>query len=563
MLKKLRLPKLRAPNIQVLQVMLILIIFGSLAGAYQFGKRQLSLMTRQMELIKTMEQASAFMLDVKAIQYDVIQVQQNLQDISSTRGLDGLDGGFRAAENFAQSFRNRVSEEIATVKEVGLPELEPALAEAAKDFEEYYKTGVRMAQGYVAVGPLAGNRMMPDFDARAMELDNVMAGLLNAAEQHRFKAKGEAGKLAFETKSSQKQLEIVALVAALVSAAVGFGVLLFTARLQRSNKRQQADALHQQEERAKVALEQSAHAKRIIDDLGEGLERLAQGDLAVNINHPFPADYELLRESFNAAAKDLASVIFMVKSGTGYIHSGTSEIAKASEDLANRTGTQAANLEEASMAVSEVLSNVKQAAAEMDRAHVSVMEARSSAENGATAVKSAITAMEDISKQSSQIHDILSMIDEIAFQTNLLALNAGVEAARAGDAGRGFAIVAMEVRSLAQKTASAALEIKKLLETSGQSINQGVNLVRKTGQFMAEILEQMQRVNSVVAEVRNLAKAQSMRLAEVSSTVEQMDSFTQQNAAMAEQTNAATGALARHSDELADVVSRFQLQMAS
>ena len=154
------------------------------------------------------------------------------------------------------------------------------------------------------------------------------------------------------------------------------------------------------------------------------------------------------------------------------------------------------------------------------------------------------------------------MIDEIAFQTNLLALNAGVEAARAGEAGRGFAVVASEVRALAQRSAEAAKEIKGLISTSSKQVGLGVDLVGATGQSLAQIVSQVGELNGVVAEIAASAQEQATGLAEVNTAINQMDQVTQQNAAMVEQSTAASHSLSHDTGELVRLTEQFRIDPA-
>jgi methyl-accepting chemotaxis protein len=185
--------------------------------------------------------------------------------------------------------------------------------------------------------------------------------------------------------------------------------------------------------------------------------------------------------------------------------------------------------------------------------------AKTSAEESGTVVRSAIDAMGRIEQSSTQINQIIGVIDEIAFQTNLLALNAGVEAARAGDAGRGFAVVAQEVRELAQRSANAAKEIKDLIRNSTSEVGSGVELVQATGNALAEIERQVITVSEHVAAIATSAREQSAGLQEINVAVNQMDQVTQQNAAMVEETTAASVTLASESEQLRQLVSRFRL----
>jgi methyl-accepting chemotaxis protein len=188
-----------------------------------------------------------------------------------------------------------------------------------------------------------------------------------------------------------------------------------------------------------------------------------------------------------------------------------------------------------------------------------VLTAKSGAAEGGDVVQQAIAAMGAIEKSSAEIGQIIGVIDEIAFQTNLLALNAGVEAARAGEAGRGFAVVASEVRALAQRSAEAAKEIKTLISASSQQVGSGVELVGRSGEALQQIVVQVEQIDSLVAEIAASAQEQATGLGEVNAAVNQMDQVTQQNAAMVEESTAASHALRSEATELRRLIGEFQV----
>jgi methyl-accepting chemotaxis protein len=188
-----------------------------------------------------------------------------------------------------------------------------------------------------------------------------------------------------------------------------------------------------------------------------------------------------------------------------------------------------------------------------------VSETKTSAGKSGEIVRNAVAAMSRIEDSSSRIGQIIGVIDEIAFQTNLLALNAGVEAARAGEAGRGFAVVAQEVRELAQRSANAAKEIKTLISNSAAEVGNGVSLVRSTGDALVEIEALVNKVNDHVNSIATAAREQATGLQEINTSVNHMDQMTQQNAAMVEETTAASQTLAAESNQLRTLLSNFRL----
>ncbi|WP_309643171.1 methyl-accepting chemotaxis protein, partial [Phenylobacterium sp.] len=223
-----------------------------------------------------------------------------------------------------------------------------------------------------------------------------------------------------------------------------------------------------------------------------------------------------------------------------------------------RTEQQAASLEETAAALDEITATVRRTAEGATHARKVVETARSDAAEGADVVRRATSAMDEIEGSSKQIGQIIGVIDEIAFQTNLLALNAGVEAARAGEAGKGFAVVASEVRALAQRSAEAAKEIKALITASSDQVGVGVDLVAATGKALESIVTQVAEINGIVAEIAASAQEQATGLQQVNTAVNHMDQVTQQNAAMVEESTAASHALAHEAKELAVLVAQFR-----
>jgi methyl-accepting chemotaxis protein len=308
-------------------------------------------------------------------------------------------------------------------------------------------------------------------------------------------------------------------------------------------------------EEAAVSAEQQA---KVVAALAAGLDHLALGDLRFRLTDSFPGAYRKLQEDFNAAVSKLEETIGVILHTSGSLQSGTAEISQAAQDLSSRTERQAATLEETAAALEQITVTVNKTATGVAHAREAVATARQDAERSGEVVGRATGAMNAIEASSRQVFQITSVIDEIAFQTNLLALNAGVEAARAGDAGKGFAVVAQEVRALAQRSADAAKEIKALISASSEQVGQGVQLVGQTGEALERIVRQVVEINQVVAEISASAQEQASSLAAVNKSVTEMDQVTQQNAAMVEQSTAASLSLAQEAAHLGELVSRFQ-----
>ena len=296
-----------------------------------------------------------------------------------------------------------------------------------------------------------------------------------------------------------------------------------------------------------------------IGALAQALGKLAKGDLTHRITATFQPKAEQLKTDFNSAIATLQDTMAVIMGNAGNMRSGAGEISQAADDLSRRTEQQAASLEETAAALDQITATVRKTAEGATHARTVVETARTDAEESALVVSRATTAMGEIEQSSNQIGNIIGVIDEIAFQTNLLALNAGVEAARAGDAGKGFAVVASEVRALAQRSAEAAKEIKALITASSNQVGQGVDLVAQTGKALQRIAAQVAEINGAVSEIAASAQEQAVGLQQVNTAVNQMDQVTQQNAAMVEQSTAASHALASEAVELARLMGQFSI----
>lgn len=315
------------------------------------------------------------------------------------------------------------------------------------------------------------------------------------------------------------------------------------------------DRLTREAQKAKEA----ADIKFAVDHLATALTRLSEGDVSYRIEQQFIDGLDGIRQSYNSSAARLENALLRVAENARAIDGGANEIRSSADDLAKRTEQQAASVEETAAALEQITTAVKDSTRRAQEAGALVAHTKLEAERSGEVVQRAVIAMQQIEKSSSEISNIISVIDEIAFQTNLLALNAGVEAARAGEAGKGFAVVAQEVRELAQRSASAAKDIKSLITTSNQHVQSGVALVGQTGEALTKISSEVVEINGHVSAIVEAAQEQSSGLQEINTAVNHMDQDTQKNAAMVEEANAASHSLASESASLAQLLAQFRL----
>lgn len=306
-----------------------------------------------------------------------------------------------------------------------------------------------------------------------------------------------------------------------------------------------------------------AFVRSITTPLGKAVgfvDTVASGDLSSHIEVTGHDETAQLLAGLARMKVNLLKTVRDVRSGSEAVVSASREIAAGNMDLSSRTEQQAASLEQTAASMDELSGTVQQNAENARQGSLLAQQASSIAQRGDVMVRRVVGTMGEISDSSAKIGEITSIIDGIAFQTNILALNASVEAARAGDLGRGFAVVAGEVRSLAQRSADAAKEIRGLIETSVVRVNAGAELVGAAGDTMQEIVAAVSRVNSIMDEISSASNEQSKGIGQIAQAVAQMDTVTQQNAALVEEAAAAAESLEDQAVRLEAAVSVFRLE---
>jgi methyl-accepting chemotaxis protein len=331
--------------------------------------------------------------------------------------------------------------------------------------------------------------------------------------------------------------ELIVLIVALITAALGVGIAL---GISRHLMRQLGGEPH----------EAVAAVKAVAD-----------GDLSMKIQLR-PGDTVSVMAEVAEMQRKLTGLVAQVRYGVDSVATASNQIASGNADLSHRTEQQAAGLQASTESMRQVTSSVLASAESARQANQMVAGASEAAQSGGEVVSRVVATMSEIQASSQRIGDIVSTIDGIAFQTNILALNAAVEAARAGEAGRGFAVVASEVRALAGRSAAAAREVKALIGASVERVDAGHQLVADAGHRMQEIVQRVDRVRDLIGEINAASEEQSRGIEGVGHAVQQIDQMTQQNAALVEQSAAAAESLKQQAAQLATAVNVFRVQPA-
>ena len=302
--------------------------------------------------------------------------------------------------------------------------------------------------------------------------------------------------------------------------------------------------------------------RRRLDRMRQVVHAVAEGDLSGTIEPGQADEVGLVLREVVTMQQRLTQLVRTIREATESIGIASSEVAQGSQDLSARTEQAAANLQQTAASMQELTGQVQHSAQAASQTRELADTAASQARSGAAVMAEVVQTMDGIAASSRKISDIISVIDGVAFQTNILALNAAVEAARAGEQGRGFAVVAGEVRALAQRSAQAAKEIKGLIMESVDRVNAGSQQVGRAGHSMNDILDAVGRVTTTVSEISETSSGQSDGIAQVNTAMGSLDSMTQQNAALVEQTAAAAEALRQQATTLNQTVAVFRIQPA-
>jgi methyl-accepting chemotaxis protein len=558
------------------------VIFVTMSGSLGFIVFQLVKETPGLEKASVQSEIIAndavpLLLSIKDIHYDVVQIQQWFQDISATRGLDGLDDGFKQAEATALQFKKNVAKASGHAHKLGLVKIIEDLESISKRFTPYYEIGKKMATRYVKEGPSGGNKMMPAFDKVAHEINGVVNHLLKIGSDVTAARLGEMSRSATNLKNANHDTIGVALSIAAIGLLIVFFGALYLFRFVKKNFDDllldvevvtnsdletpliiQSDrddefgilaralaSFRKTQHETKIAAEQKAANRRLREEKREHMDK---------VTDEFSTNAERIVEIVSTASAELEAS------------------AQSMAGISEQTSSQAAAASEASQLTSSNVQSVASATEEMTSTigeiSQQVAEASGASKQAVEEVGNTSAQMHALAQTANKIGEVVEMISSIAEQTNLLALNATIESARAGEAGKGFAVVAGEVKQLASQTAKATGEISqqiadiqnatKLASDSMDHVTQAISRVDEISTAIAAAMEEQSAATQEIAGSVNQAAAGTQQ---VNDNIASVSQASQEAGAASGQVMSSAGELSQQAELLKDEVDRFIAQV--
>ncbi len=476
----------------------------------------------------------------------VVEVQQWFSDISATRGQNGLNDGLDQAAEYAKMFRQLIPQ---------LKQLDSNHAQTydamSPVFEEYFATGKKMAQAYVKGGPREGNKIMSSFDTVAEKMGQQVDQFLQRVTAETSVVLKEQERL---TASSQVSI-------AIGSVTILFGIAFVYFIISR--------------------------AMANLPKISAEFKKIANGDLTSQIEITRQDEFGELMTSLNVMQQQLREMVSRISVTTEKLHVTADQVSDVMAQTTENIMHQQQETEQIALAMNDMSSVIHEVSQKVTHTSETANSANTESSKGIQIVDDAISGIQglenqlqstatvigDVEKDSDNINTVLDVIKGIAEQTNLLALNAAIEAARAGEQGRGFAVVADEVRTLAGRTQESTTEINQIIEKLQSGSNHAVQSIQQSHQLSQNVVDKAKlagsSLNSIAASVAEIdsmssqiavAATQQADVAQnMNSNIEKINGMVKETASGAQQTAKEGETLSSVAQELQQLVKAFQL----
>jgi len=300
-----------------------------------------------------------------------------------------------------------------------------------------------------------------------------------------------------------------------------------------------------------------------INTVKRSIEEVVSGNLGVTIPEFGDNCAGRLIPGINTLSSNIATLVREIRSSSATAMRLSEQLAARSSALAAKTELQSASLIQTSASMEQMAATTKNTADNTRLANEKASVATRQAQKGGELMGQVANNMHSITECAQQMTEIITMIDGIAFQTNILALNAAVEAARAGDHGKGFSVVAGEVRSLAHRSAEAAKSIKSLIAVTSSNVSQGAMVVAEAEKNMQEIVSGSGQVSRLMDEISTSTYEQEKGIAQITQALSDLENVTQSNVGMVEELSGSSAVLKNQVVELQARTRNFHLEPVS
>lgn len=297
-----------------------------------------------------------------------------------------------------------------------------------------------------------------------------------------------------------------------------------------------------------------------INTVKKSIEEVTAGNLGVTIPEFGNNCAGRLIPGINSLSRNIATLVREIRASSQTAMTLSDQLSARSAQLSVKTEQQSASLVQTAASMEQMAASTRNNADNTRLASEQANRATLQARKGGELMGQVATNMQSITECAQQMTEIISMIDGIAFQTNILALNAAVEAARAGDHGKGFSVVAEEVRNLAHRSADAAKNIKTLIEVTSNNVTQGVTVVSEAEKNMQEIVTGSGNVSQLMDDIFTSTSEQEKGISQITLALSELERVTQSNVTMAEELNGSSDVLRNQVSELQARTRNFRLE---